>query len=138
MRPKPTKEQFKGYYKSHVQDDTQSDCHLWTAARNNIGYGMFRYNGKMCTAHRVMMEWEGHNIKGKIVYHTCDNYHCVNPAHLRVGTIKDKAEMMTSKGRSGRACKDKTLYRTCIYCGFFGSAPVIGHSHNEQCKHKPG
>ena len=137
-RPKveKTKEHYSQYFYQHVHFD-ECGCHLWTAAKNNIGYGMFRYLTGMATTHRVVMDLEGHDIDGKVVYHTCDNYHCVNPEHLRIGTVKEKAQVMTKKGRSGKIWSDPKLYRTCKYCGYTGSPAVIGRLHNEKCKHKP-
>ena len=133
-----SEEQYKTYFYSHVTPATDgSGCELWTASKNNIGYGMFRYDGKMRTVHRLRMEWEGHNIEGKLVYHDCDNYHCVNPDHLNVGTNKQKTDVMTSKGRSGTAWSLKSMYQTCKYCGYHGSPAVVGRRHNEFCKQKP-
>ena len=46
----------KAYYFSHVevQDD---GCHLWEGGKNNVGYGLWRYDGKMRTVHRIMAKW---------------------------------------------------------------------------------
>ena len=126
----------KAYYFSHVevQDD---GCHLWEGGKNNVGYGLWRYDGKMRTVHRIMAKWEGHDIEGKIVYHTCDHYNCVNPEHLRVGNYFDKAKIMTDKGRSGSALKYPNTFKTCVHCGHTNSRPVIAQYHNDKCKHKP-
>jgi hypothetical protein len=132
-----TEQQYKTYYYSHVKHDPTTGCDLWTASKNNIGYGFFRYDGKMRTVHRLRMEWEGYNIEGKVVYHDCDNYHCVNPNHLNVGTNQQKTDVMTSKGRIGTNWRDKNKYQTCIHCGYHGSPAVVGRRHNDKCKHKP-
>jgi phage major head subunit gpT-like protein len=128
---------YKSLFFSHVKEDTTTGCELWTASTNNVGYGFFRFDGKMRTVHRLRMQWEGHNIDGKVVYHDCDNYNCVNPAHLNVGTHQQKSAVMTSKGRSGTAWSNAANYQTCKYCGYHGSPAVVGRRHNEQCKHKP-
>ena len=39
------------------------------------------------------------NPPGKIIMHTCDNKKCVNPNHLRLGTVKDNSEDMVKKRR---------------------------------------
>ena len=132
-----TEEQYKIYFDSHVKHDSITGCDLWTAATNNIGYGMFRYDGKMRTVHRLRMEWEGYDIEGKVVFHDCDNYHCVNPYHLNVGTLKEKSQIMVDKGRSGTNWSDKSKYKTCKQCGYHGSPAVVGRRHNDKCKHKP-
>lgn len=131
-----TKKEAREFFEKHVKID-DSGCHLWTAAKNNVGYGMFRYLTGMATSHRVIMDLEGHEIEGKLVYHICDNYDCVNPEHLRVGQLSDKVDVMKSKGRVGLIWSDPKLHRTCKYCGYTGSPAVIGRLHNERCKHKP-
>lgn len=127
---------YETLFNSHVKLD-DSGCHLWTAAKNNIGYGMFRYKHGMATSHRVIMDLLGYDIVNKIVYHTCDNYNCVNPDHLRIGTRFDKAQMMASKGHAGKHWKDPKYFKTCPHCNFHGSPAVIGHFHNDKCKNKP-
>lgn len=38
-------------------------------------------------------------IDGKVVMHTCDNPRCINPTHLKLGTIKENNADRVSKGR---------------------------------------
>jgi hypothetical protein len=132
-----SEEQYKSYFFSHVKTDETTGCELWTASKNNVGYGLFRHLAGMRTVHRLRMEWEGHEIHGKLVYHSCDNYHCVNPAHLSVGTYIEKAAVMMGKGRAGTAWSDHSKYQTCEHCGYHGSPAVVGRRHNDHCKHKP-
>lgn len=127
---------YQSLFNSHVKID-DAGCYLWQAAKNNIGYGMFRYDGKMRTAHRVAMHFDGHDIDNKVVYHLCDNYNCVNTDHLRIGTLKDKSQVMASKGRAGLHWKDVSRHKTCPHCGHTNSPAVIGHYHNDKCEHKP-
>lgn len=139
-RPKitRTKEELRVFFDKHVEEATDgTGCYLWTAAKNNIGYGFFRYLNGMATAHRAIMDMEGHDIKNKVVYHTCDNYHCVNPAHLRIGTMTDKAQIMKAKGRAGTVCTDPSKYETCPHCGTTTNKLVLGHVHYHKCKQKP-
>lgn len=131
-----TNEYYMNLFSQHVQIDTDSGCHLWTASKNNVGYGLFRYKNGMMSSHRVIMDLLGYDIKGKIVYHTCGNYHCVNPNHLRVGTKEDKIQQMRDNGKTGVIWKDTKYHKTCPHCGYHGSPAVIGNFHNDRCKQK--
>jgi hypothetical protein len=129
-------EDHRADFNSHVRVDDDG-CWRWTAGKQNIGYGMFRMQGKMRTSHRCMMMLEGHDIEDKIVYHTCDSYDCVNPDHLKVGVNQDKVAVMTSKKRAGTYWSDPKNYKTCAHCGYTGSPAPIAQYHNDNCKHKP-
>lgn len=131
-----TKEYFMNLFMQHIEIDEITGCHNWTAAKNNIGYGLFRYFHGMMSAHRVMMDLLGHDIKGKMVYHTCNSYSCVNPEHLRVGTLEQKVKVMVDKGIAGRVWKDPIYHKTCPHCGYHGSPAVLGSRHFDKCKHK--
>lgn len=118
----------------------QTNCWEWTAATNNIGYGMFRFNvNKMRTAHRVSYElFNGPIPPGLVVCHTCDNPKCVNPDHLWVGTMKDNWDDMNNKGRfvQGMLGKKHAL-GTCVHCGIVKPVNILAKSHNDKCKNKP-
>jgi len=80
---------------------TDSECWEWTGTRTN-GYGEAFYNGKKGAAHRLAYEkWVGPIPEGLLIRHKCDNPPCINPDHLEPGTIKQNAEDMVRRGRSG-------------------------------------
>lgn len=80
-------------------------CWLWTASKNNKGYGVIGRGGKnggMMYAHRL--SWTlanpGMPLGAGLVLHMCDVRHCVNPEHLLLGTHKDNVSDMWKKGRA--------------------------------------
>lgn len=80
--------------------DKSGDCWLWTASKTHQGYGYFRFDGKMCKAHR--MAWllvNGEIPNEMLVCHSCDNPSCVNPEHLWLGTNQENMDDMNKKGR---------------------------------------
>lgn len=85
-----------------VDKEHPSGCWVWTANKNNQGYGMFRPGGlaPKRLAHRLAFEdAHGPIPAGGIILHSCDNPRCVNPDHLRVGNYKDNVADMDQRGR---------------------------------------
>jgi HNH endonuclease len=109
-------------------DKKTDGCWEWQATRTpgpNGGYGVFYafdpQHGKKrnMPAHRWSYNFHHGLIpEGLVVMHLCDNRACVNPAHLRIGTLRDNAEDMVSKGRwcgpSGSAHGNATLTETQV------------------------
>jgi hypothetical protein len=78
----------------------EEDCWEWTASLFKSGYGKFNLDGKTVKAHRLSWELTNGEIPGDLfVLHKCDNRKCVRPSHLFLGTKKDNADDMWSKGR---------------------------------------
>lgn len=80
-------------------------CWLWTANKNNQGYGLI-YSleaDRKLLAHRVSWELANGPIpEGMCVLHQCDVPLCVNPSHLFLGTLAENMIDKERKGRSGR------------------------------------
>lgn len=91
---KPIQERFEGKVMR------SSECHIWTGAFNNKGYGVFM-DGKAKLAHRVSYEIHTGVIPdGACVLHKCDTPLCVNPDHLFLGTQQENIADMVSKHRT--------------------------------------
>lgn len=86
--------------------DEIKDCWTWTGLWDKDMYGEFfvPINGKTIHYKAHQYSWKlytGRNIpKGILLCHACDHPWCVNPHHLFLGTAKDNADDMKSKGRS--------------------------------------
>lgn len=83
--------------------DPNSGCWLWTGAAKELGYGVIglghREDGT-AKAHRVAYQlYKGDIPQGMNVLHSCDLPCCVNPAHLRLGTLSDNSRDCVSRGR---------------------------------------
>ena len=77
-------------------------CWIWKGRTHKQGYGMFSAKPahKNWVSHRA--SWEIHYgtiPNGLCVLHKCDVRSCVRPDHLFLGTYKDNAVDMYSKGR---------------------------------------
>jgi hypothetical protein len=70
-------------------EEPNTGCWLWIGAQSN-GYGKVMRKRQCLWAHRVMWEQEHGPIpEGLTVDHICRVTWCVNPAHLRVVSMRE-------------------------------------------------
>jgi hypothetical protein len=80
----------------------QGGCLLWVGAAGEKGYGRIRFNGRLYSPHRVVLE---HRLGRRLLRHEdtchrCDTPRCVDGDHLFAGTRQDNVHDMFSKGRA--------------------------------------
>jgi hypothetical protein len=91
---------------SKVEIAGPDDCWPWTGSTQHSGHGKFQASREgepklLVMAHRWAYEFaHGPIPNGMVVRHRCDNPHCVNPAHLEVGTQLDNIADMHARGRA--------------------------------------
>ena len=82
----------------------EDGCWHWTGAKLTGGYGTLRHCPDWGTtlAHRwSYMHHKGPIPEGKMIRHTCDIRHCVNPAHLIPGDSVDNVRDMIERNPDG-------------------------------------
>lgn len=77
------------------------NCWLWQGAKaKHGGFGICYVDGKVLNAHRFVYELNVGPIPVKMqVFHSCENLHCVNPAHLFLDTKNSHQPLVHKKKR---------------------------------------
>lgn len=84
----------------HPTQPELGGCWVWTVSKCRAGYGTFWCAGKVRASHRVSIVIHGGDlIDGLDVLHSCDRPFCVNPSHLRQGTVSDNVKDSIVRGR---------------------------------------
>lgn len=123
---------------------SKTQCWEYKGAINNAGYGMLRGgHGIMATVHRIMYIEHYKTIDYsslKYVLHKCGNKLCVNPDHLMLGDVKDRAELQRKyKAYNKNFSNPDYMWVTCKHCGNTDYLPHFKRRHSlcdYNAKHK--
>lgn len=80
---------------------TDNGCLEWQGYRDADGYGKVKVTNKPKSAHRIALFFVT-GIYGEVAMHSCDNPPCINPDHLRWGTVQENNADMMAKGRHAK------------------------------------
>lgn len=73
--------------------DRTGDCWIWLRAKDHLGYGRQRWDGRDWLVHRLSYaNHYGPIPEGLLVDHACRNPQCIKPSHLRLATQKQNQE----------------------------------------------
>jgi len=91
------------FYEKFVPEPN-SGCWLWTASVSEFGYGVIGLGHRQegtDKAHKVSYRLhKGEIPAGLNVLHSCDVSACVNPNHLRLGTLSDNMQDCVKRKRN--------------------------------------
>jgi hypothetical protein len=77
---------------SKIRIDWKTGCWLWAASCDSSGYGKIRFEGNMCSSHRLFYELLiGRIPKNREIDHLCRVRHCVNPEHMEPVTDRENS-----------------------------------------------
>lgn len=91
----------KNWLKFQLETADRDKCWIWPFAKTN-GYGHLTINKKNMKASHYVLELDGRPrpSQGLIALHSCDTPACVNPSHLRWGSMSENSQDMVKRGRS--------------------------------------
>jgi len=81
--------------------EDEKTCWDWNGTKNNAGYPLFSYMGRMISATKTAygLYYKRRIPKGWVVSHTCDNVACMNPDHLYITSRSDLTQELYKTGR---------------------------------------
>lgn len=89
------------------QVEKTETCWLWKGwTRSGYGYiGIGGDRGARIGVHRLsFIMHHGAHDESLLMLHSCDVRRCVNPEHIRPGTVRDNTQDMISRNRSNAPC----------------------------------
>ena len=112
---------------------TANGCHEWNGSKNNKGYGVIWFDGRLHLAHRAawLAAYGAFPAPGLVTDHVCENKGCVNVAHLRELTNAENIKRAYPRGDAAterrRALNNeaKKRYRARLAAKAGGPNPVV-------------
>lgn len=103
---KITTEQLEQYLLDRSVVDNTTGCWNWIRSKDKDGYGWTARSTGTCKAHRLSFStFIDDLLPGMQILHSCDNPSCINPEHLRQGTLMDNMLDAIKRGRHGKRAK---------------------------------
>ena len=83
------------------KSEDEKTCWDWNGTKNNAGYPLFSYKGRMISATKTAysLYYKRRIPKGWVVSHTCDKVDCMNPDHLYITSRSDLTQELYKTGR---------------------------------------
>jgi hypothetical protein len=85
-------------------------CWVWTGEKSDKGYGLFNARTGRYRAHRLSLYLAIGDYGDLLVLHSCHRPACVNPNHLRPGTVRDNLDDWFAKMKKLRELPPALLY----------------------------
>lgn len=91
--PESTKQVYLERIAAKTGAVTPEGCMPWLGATGHTGHGVFRYERRLTTVHRIVyLLNRGAIAEGHVIDHLCGRRDCVNPKHLRAITVQQNNE----------------------------------------------
>jgi len=104
-----SEEQLNKFW-SFIEVKTEDECWEWIGCKNRDGYGLIQVNKVRYLSHRLSYLLANDELPTDLCLHSCDNPPCVNPKHLRNGTLEQNVEDRVARGRGrGQLTTDMVL-----------------------------
>lgn len=97
-KKRQTPEQMLMYLRHRCYDD--GDCQIWIGSvvtKTRVA-PVVEWQRKRYYARRLLLDLMGRKTAGMVVYDTCGEARCMNPAHLRVGSQGDALRAAAKRG----------------------------------------
>lgn len=107
-----TGDMYRDRLRAKYTVDGSTGCWVWNGAKGDLGYGVFRYQGRNQPVHRASYKMhKGEIPKGLVLDHLCRNPSCINPDHLEPVTQLENVNRGVSAQTKRAAAAAKTHCR---------------------------